>query len=175
MATVRYFWHDFIHRDTTFTYLQYNRPLIYHPLPNVWKVSYTISASIFIDVSYWSPYSTDKFISYVVAGPSQWSFHFGEENLIAWTHIGWILWMFQNLPLPAAKEVRNSSSGVGPCIVMKNDGVLYHQMSSFTPVRWTKSAAGTCSSRQRWPSALEVQRGAVIPHRCPTLQWTSLS
>ena len=44
--------------------------------------------------------------------------------------------MFQNLPLPAAQEVRESSSGVINCIVMKNDGVLYYQLSS--PERWTK-------------------------------------
>ena len=37
--------------------------------------------------------------------------------------------MFQNLPLSAAQEVRDSSSGVTPCIIMKNDGVLYHQLS----------------------------------------------
>ena len=46
--------------------------------------------------------------------------------------------MFQNLPLPAAQEIRESSSTVTPCIVMKNDGVLYHQVSSFSPERWTK-------------------------------------
>ena len=33
--------------------------------------------------------------------------------------------MFQNLPLPAAQEVHDSSSDVTTCIVMKNDGVLY--------------------------------------------------
>ena len=46
--------------------------------------------------------------------------------------------MIQNLPLSAAQEVRDSSSGVTVCIVMKNDGVLYHQVSSFSPERWTK-------------------------------------
>ena len=45
--------------------------------------------------------------------------------------------MFQNLPLPEAQEVRDSSSVVTPFIVMKNDGVLYHQVSSFSPKRWT--------------------------------------
>ena len=45
--------------------------------------------------------------------------------------------MFQNLPLPAAQEVRDSSD-VPFCIVMKNDGVLYHQVSSFSPEHWTK-------------------------------------
>ena len=85
MATVRYFWHDFIHRVTTFMYLQYRRLLIYHLLPNVWKASYTISASIFVDVPYWLHYNTNKFISCLVPGPSQWFFHLGEEIIITWT------------------------------------------------------------------------------------------
>ena len=76
--------------------------------------------------------STDKFISYVVPGPSQWFFHFDEEIVIAWTHIGWVRWMFQNLPLPAVQEVHDSR-GMTPCFVMKNNGVLYHQVSSFSP------------------------------------------
>ena len=41
-------------------------------------------------------------------------------------------------PLTVAPEVRDSSNGVTPCIVMKNDGVLYHQVSSFSPEGWTK-------------------------------------
>ena len=41
--------------------------------------------------------------------------------------------MFQNLPLTAAQEVHDSSSGVTLCIVMKNVGVLYHQVPSFSP------------------------------------------
>ena len=40
--------------------------------------------------------------------------------------------MFQNLPLSAAKAIRDIS-GVTHCIVMKNDGVLFHQVSSFSP------------------------------------------
>ena len=36
-------------------------------------------------------------------------------------------------PLPVAQVVRNSSSGVTPCIVMQNDGDLHHQMWSFSP------------------------------------------
>ena len=40
--------------------------------------------------------------------------------------------MFQNFPLPAMHEVRDSSSGVTPCIVMKNDGVLNHQCCIFS-------------------------------------------
>ena len=104
-------------------------PFIYHLLPNVWKAACTIRASIFVDVPYWPPFSTDKFISCVVSGPSQWFFHFGEEIVIAGIHIGWVRWMFQNLPLPAAQEVRDSSSAT-PYIVMKNDGIVYHQMAS---------------------------------------------
>ena len=74
MATVRYFWQGFIHRGTAFMYLQSSRSLIYHFFRNVCKAPYTISASIFVYVPYWPPYSTDKFNSCVVPGPSQWFF-----------------------------------------------------------------------------------------------------
>ena len=57
-------------------------PLIYQLFPDVWKASYTISASNFIHILYWPPYSTDNFISCVVPGTSQWFFHFGEEIAI---------------------------------------------------------------------------------------------
>ena len=43
-------------------------------------------------------------------------------------------------PIASGKEIRDSSSGVSPFIVMKNDGVLYHQVLSFSPERWTKVA-----------------------------------
>ena len=81
MATVRDFFHGFIHRGTTFMYLQFSRPLIYHLLSNVCKASYTISASIFVYVPYRPPYSTDKFISCIVLGPSQWFFQFWRRDL----------------------------------------------------------------------------------------------
>ena len=103
MATVLCFWRGFIHRGTKFMYLRYSRPLIHHPLPNVCKTSYTISASIFVDVPYWPLYSMDKFITCVLPAPSQWFFHFGEEIVIAWTYIGLGRWLFQNLRLPAAR------------------------------------------------------------------------
>ena len=70
----------------------------------------------------------DKFISCVETGYSQWFFNFGEKITIVWTLIGRVLWMNQNLPLPVVQEVRDSSD-VTSCIVMKNDGVLYHQVS----------------------------------------------
>ena len=85
MATVRYFWHSLIHRGKTFMCLQYSRPLIYRLFPNVKKASFTTSMPIFVDAPYWPPYSTDKFISCVLPGSSQWFFHFGEEIVIAWT------------------------------------------------------------------------------------------
>ena len=53
--------------------------------------------------------------------------------------------MFQNLLLSAAQEVRGSSSCVTPCVVMKNDGFLYHQESSFSPERWTKVVLQECA------------------------------
>ena len=79
MTIIRYFWHDFIHRGTTFTY-----PLIYQLLPNVWKASYTISAPIFVGVPYWPSYSTDKLNSCVLPRLSQWFFHFDEGIVISW-------------------------------------------------------------------------------------------
>ena len=137
-----------IHRGTTFMYLQYSCPFIYHFLPNVWKTLYTTSMSIFVDVPYWQFYSTDTFISVCVSKaldlttksslvfyqvPHSGSFTWAERSLITWTHVGWVWWMFQNLPFPVAQEVRDSSSGVTPCIVMKNDGVLHHQVLHAIP------------------------------------------
>ena len=61
-------------------FLQYRRSLIYHRLPHVWKASYTISASIFVDVPYSPPYSTDKFISCVVPVPRSGSFTLAKRS-----------------------------------------------------------------------------------------------
>ena len=41
-------------------------------------------------------------------------------------------------PIANGASVYDNSSGVSPCIVMKNDGVLYHQMSMFSLELWTK-------------------------------------
>ena len=71
----------------------------------------------------------DKLICYIVSGLLQWFFHFGEQIVIAGLISGE---MFQNLPLPAVQKVRDTSD-VTTCIVMKNDEVLYHQVSSFSP------------------------------------------
>ena len=110
MATVRYFWHGFIHRGTTFMYLQNSRSPYYHLFPNAWKASYTISASIFDNVPYSQPYSKDKFIYCVAPGPSQLFFHFGEAVVITWTR-GRTL-----------QEIRDGSSGVTLCVAWRMMG-----------------------------------------------------
>ena len=99
-------------------------PLYLSPFAKVWKASYTISASIFVDVPYWPPYSTDKSISCVVQAPLQWFFHRNNRASM--------------LDVPESPIA--SSSGVTPCIVMKNDWVLYHQVSSFSLVVLQKHA-----------------------------------
>jgi hypothetical protein len=122
----------------TLAFLQYNRPHVYNLLTNLWKASYTISASTSVDVQQWPPYSTNKLRSRVVTCPSQWFFHFGKEIIIARTHIGWVWRMLQYLPLPAAKEILDSVSSMSPCIVMKDDRVRCQQVSSLSPECWTK-------------------------------------
>ena len=80
--------------------------------------------------------------------------------------------MFQNLPLPAAQEFSDSSSGVTLYSIMKNDGVL-----SFSPERWTKvvlQERTVVGSVYRLPWYI-VQRGAVLPHQCHTPQRISSS
>ena len=46
---------------------------------------FQVISSIFVDVQYWSPYSTDKFISCVLSGSSQWFFHICKEIVIECT------------------------------------------------------------------------------------------
>ena len=60
--------------------------------------------------------------------------------------------MFQNLPLLATEEVRERRSGVTPCIVMKNDGAMYHQMSSFSPEFMRLSFRQSESATERDPA-----------------------
>ena len=133
-------------QGTTFMYLHYSLPLVYYLLPNVWKASYTVRASIFVDVPYWLPYSMDNFIPCVVPCPSQWFYHLGEDIVIARTHIEWVRCMFKNLPLPAAHD----KSAVIPCIVIKNDGVLYHQVSLFSPESMRLRSLRQCERTIVW-------------------------
>ena len=86
--------------------------LIYHLLLIFWKALYTISASIFDDVPYWLACSMGRFISCVLPGPWQ---RFGEEIIIAWSHIRWVRWMFQNLPLPVEWRFALSWTMMGFC------------------------------------------------------------
>ena len=66
-------------------HLHGNPGSIYHLLPNFLKTSYTIRASIFVDVPYWPPYSNVNLSSCVVPGSPQWFFYFGKKIVIAWT------------------------------------------------------------------------------------------
>ena len=133
MATVRYFWHSFIHRVLSFIYLQHSRPPSFITFFQMFGRRRKPSACPSFLVFHIDRHIADKFISCVIPCPSQWLFYFGEEIVITWTHIGLIRWMFQNLPLQAAQVVRDSSSGVTSCIVMKNYGVLYHQLLHAVP------------------------------------------
>ena len=53
--------------------------------------------------------------------------------------------MFQNFPLPVIHEICESSSDVTPCIVMKNDGVLYQLVQSFSPEHCMKVVLQGCT------------------------------
>ena len=46
--------------------------------------------------------------------------------------------MFQYLPSPAAKEIRDNVGSMSPCIVMKDDGIRCQEVLSFSPECWTK-------------------------------------
>ena len=46
--------------------------------------------------------------------------------------------MFQYLPSPAAKEIRDNVGSMSPCIVMKDDGIRCQQVLSLSPECWTK-------------------------------------
>ena len=76
-----------IHRGTTLMYLQYSCLPCLSPFAKCLEGVYTISASIFVDVPYRPPYSTDKFISCGVPGPSQWFFHFGTGRSCSTTFV----------------------------------------------------------------------------------------
>ena len=65
MVTVRYFYMALFTGAQRLCIFGIVDPLICHLLPNVWKALNTISMSIFVDVPYWLPCSTEKFISCV--------------------------------------------------------------------------------------------------------------
>ena len=67
--------------------------------------------------------------------------------------------MFQNLPLPGAQEIRESGSGVIPCIVTKNDGFCTTKFSS-----------------ERWSTVVPQERAVLasvyrLPWKCSVVQY----
>ena len=61
------------------------------------------------------------------------SFTLAKRSLSHWLISGRYSGCSRINQLTAAQEVRDSRNTVTPCIVMKNDGFLYHQVSSFSP------------------------------------------
>ena len=110
MATVRYFWHGFIHKGTTFMYLHYCRPLYLSPFA---KCLQRVVHDQRVHLCWYSVLDrpTARISSSLVLHrfPRSSPFTLPKRSLIAWTHIGWVRRMFQNLPFPAAQEVRDSS------------------------------------------------------------------
>ena len=72
MATVRYFWHGFIHRGTTFTYLQYSHPFIYYFCQTFGRRHTQSACPSLLMFSIDRPIA--RIISCVVPGPSECSF-----------------------------------------------------------------------------------------------------
>ena len=69
-------------------------------------------------------------------------------------------------PIASSTRVSDSTSGVTPCIVMKNDGLYSWALGK-------GGAAGMYSNRLCSQSALKVQHSAVLSHQCHMPQWTS--
>ena len=135
MTLVKNFWHGFFHMGTTFMYLQYSRLPLFITFCQMFGRCCTPSAHpslLMFCIDHPIAWISSSLVLYRV--PRSGSFTC-KEIAIVWliSGDGWIRWMFQNLPLSAAQEVRDSSSRVTPCIVMKNVGVLYHQVLSFSP------------------------------------------
>ena len=80
--------------------------------------------------------------------------------------------MFQNLLLSTAQEIHDSNRGLTPCIVMKDDEVMYHQVSSFSPELWAKVMLRGCAvvssvCRQPW-------RYSVV-HYYPSMSYATMN
>ena len=96
--------------------------------------------------------------------PRSFFFFFCEEIVISWTHIGWVGLMFQNLTLPAVQQIRDSSSCVIPCIVVKNDGFCTSSVVVFSRMLDEGGAVGTCIVY-----CLPWRYSVVqLPHQCHT-------
>ena len=125
MVTVRYF---FIHRGTTFMYLQYSRPRIYHIFqmfgrrrtPSVrrfcWCSILTALQHGIVHVLYCT-----RFLAVVL-----WLWR-RDRNCMNSYRVRTV-----DVPQPPI------AGGVILCTVMKNNGVLYHEVSWFSPEHWKK-------------------------------------
>jgi hypothetical protein len=79
----------------TFAFLQYNHPPCVPPSVKVLEGIIHHQRVSSVDVQQWPPYSMNNLLSCAITCPSQWLFHFGEEIMIARTHIAWIWRMFR--------------------------------------------------------------------------------
>ena len=87
----------------TFMYLQYIAPL-FITLCKMFGRRRTLSAHPSLLM-----FRIDRPIARVSSSLELYrAFHFVEDIAIEWTHIWRVQWMFQNLPSPAAQEVRDS-------------------------------------------------------------------
>ena len=122
MATVRYFWHGYIQRSTTFMYLQYTRPTLFIIFYQMFGRRHTPSARPSLLM-----FPIDRSIARINSGlVLYWSL---AVVLSLWrsdrNHMdsfGWLRCLFQNLPLLAAQEVRDSSAqcAIWPNLLDKN-------------------------------------------------------
>ena len=139
--------------------------LIYHLLPNVWKASYTISASIYVGVPYLRPYSTDKFISCwtgsLAVVLSLWR---RDGNRMDWYRVSTV-----DVP-----ESLITSGTRGPWQQQRCDSLHCHEEwwgsvpLNVVVFSWALHEVGTART-------YSSRRVAVLPHQCHMPQWTSLS
>ena len=86
IASVRYFWHGYIHRCTTFMYLQYNRPPLFITFCQMFGRRRTPSARPSLMFRIDRPMDRiSSSLGLYVPGLSLWLFHYGEDIVIAWT------------------------------------------------------------------------------------------
>ena len=123
-------------------------PVIYRLLLNVWKRHKPIARPSLL-ICFYCPIARISLSLVLYWVPRSGSFTSRRDH----NRMGTLRWMFQNLPLPAAQEVRDSSSGVTRCIVMKNDTAKCRRFSRTLD---EGDVTGTCSSRQCLSSALEA-------------------
>ena len=131
-------------------------PHVYHLLPNLWKASYTISASTSVDLQQWQPNSTNNRLSCVLMYPSQWFFHFGEKIIITWTHIQWVWRLLPVSPITSGEGDPWQRWQYEP--LHCHEGWRDSLPTSAVTFSWVLDEddyGGNCSSRQRLLSVFE--------------------